>query len=186
MSEIIDFNEIKNKVKEQDVDKFEDYVYSMYYKMESGSLNMGEFSQNIVKYMQENNISQEKFIQIQKKILERYGLDPENFEKQIKMAGIDLNSIASDSNYQSIRKAVSFKEKYDDKVKDKQISEYFIKNDKNDIKIVLDGENVFIISDKNIDIKDVELNEFLCSYKKVRKDKMLKINICENKREYNY
>ena len=27
---IIDFNEIKNKVKDKDVDKFEEYIYSMY------------------------------------------------------------------------------------------------------------------------------------------------------------
>lgn len=186
MSEIIDFNEIKNKVKEQDVDKFEDYVYSMYYKMSDGTLNMAEFSQNILKYMQDNNISQEKFIAIQKKILERYGLNPEDVEKQLKMSGIDLSSMNTDENYQSMRKVMSFKEKYDDKIKDKHVSEYLIKNDKNDIKILLDEDNVLIMSEKKIDIEDVELNEFLCSYKKVRKDTNLKINICENKREYDY
>ena len=45
---IIDFNEIKNKVKDKDVDKFEEYIYSMYYKMAEGKLNMADFSKNIM------------------------------------------------------------------------------------------------------------------------------------------
>ncbi len=39
MSEIIDFNELKNKVKESDVDKFEDYMYSLYSDVASGNLS---------------------------------------------------------------------------------------------------------------------------------------------------
>ena len=64
---IIDFNEIKNKVKDKDVDKFEEYIYSMYYKMAEGKLNMADFSKNIMSYMEENNISQDKLMNIQKK-----------------------------------------------------------------------------------------------------------------------
>ena len=33
---IIDFNEIKNKAKDKDVDKFEEDIYSMYYQMAEG------------------------------------------------------------------------------------------------------------------------------------------------------
>ena len=61
---IIDFNEIKNKVKDKDVDKFEEYIYSMYYKMAEGKLNMADFSKNIMSYMEENNISQDKLMNI--------------------------------------------------------------------------------------------------------------------------
>ncbi|NYC31906.1 hypothetical protein B0H42_004537 [Clostridium saccharobutylicum] len=63
---IIDFNELKNKAKEKDVDKFEDYIYSMYYQMAEGKINMADFSKQIMSYMQENNISQDKLINIQK------------------------------------------------------------------------------------------------------------------------
>lgn len=63
---IIDFNELKNKVKDKDVDKFEEYIYSMYYKLAEGKMNMADFSKNIMSYMQENNISQDKLINIQK------------------------------------------------------------------------------------------------------------------------
>ena len=33
MDKIIDFNELKNKVNEKDIDNFESYIYSLYYKM---------------------------------------------------------------------------------------------------------------------------------------------------------
>ena len=62
----------------------------------------------------------------------------------------------------------------------------FIQNDKNDVNIVLEKENVILMSEKTIDLTDIELNEFLCSYKKLVDDKKLKINICENTKKYDY
>ena len=40
MDKIIDFNELKNKVNEKDIDNFESYIYSLYYKMSEGKLTM--------------------------------------------------------------------------------------------------------------------------------------------------
>ena len=59
---IIDFNEMKNKAKEKDVDKFEEYMYSQMYKMSSGNISMADFTKEIYKYMEENNISHDKLI----------------------------------------------------------------------------------------------------------------------------
>ncbi len=179
---VINFNDIKNKAKEKDVDKFEDYIYSLYYDMAEGRINMADFSRKIMAYVEENNISQDKLMDIQKKFLERYGFDSSMIEDQFKMAGIDINKINSDS----ARIAMSFKEKYKDRIKVKSVSEYFIKNDKNNLKILLENDTVVLISEKNIDLTDNELNEFLCSYKKVIENKNLTINICENSKNYNY
>ena len=33
---IIDFNDLKNKVKDSDVDKFEQYIYNLYYLLCNG------------------------------------------------------------------------------------------------------------------------------------------------------
>ena len=41
---IIDFNDLKNKAKEKDVDKLEDYMYSLYYEMAEGKITMSEFT----------------------------------------------------------------------------------------------------------------------------------------------
>ena len=177
---IIDFNELKNKVKDKDVDKFEEYIYSMYYKLAEGKMNMGEFSKNIMAYMQENNISQDKLMSIQKKFLERYGVDPSMVEEQLKMQGFNMNS------FSNAQKTIGFQEKYKSRMTSKVKSEYFIKNEKNDLKVLLENEEVILTSEKGIDLNDNELNEFLCSYKKVLEDKKINIILCENTKNYEY
>lgn len=179
---IIDFNELKNKVKDKDVDKFEDYIYSMYYKLAEGKMNMAEFSKNIMTYMEENNISQDKLINIQKKFLERYGVDPSMIEEQFKIPGLNIDN----SNYNNMKKNMSFQEKYKSRMANKVMSEYFIKNDKNDLKALIENSDVILTSEKSIDLNDNELNEFLCSYKKVIEDKKINIVLCENIKSYEY
>ena len=181
---IIDFNELKNKAKDKDIDKFEDYIYSMYYKLAEGKMNMADFSKNIMSYMEENNISQDKLLNIQKKFLERYGIDSSMIGEQFKIPGFDMNNPGL--NYETMKKTMGFKEKYKSRISTKTMSEYFIKNEKNDLKILLENEDVILISEKNIDLNDNELNEFLCSYKKVIDDKKIKIILCENRKSYEY
>ena len=41
---IIDFNDLKNKVKETDIDKFENYMYNLYFSVADGSMTMSEFT----------------------------------------------------------------------------------------------------------------------------------------------
>jgi len=177
---IIDFNELKNKAKDKDIDKFEDYIYSMYYKLAEGKMNMGDFSKNIMSYMEENNISQDKLMNIQKKFLERYGFDSASLGDQFKIPGFDMNNLGT------MKKTIGFQEKYKSRISTKSISEYYIKNEKNNLKILLENEDVILISENNIDLNDNELNEFLCSYKKVIDDKKIKIVLCENIKGYEY
>ena len=89
-------------------------------------------------------------------------------------------------NYETMKKTISFQEKYKSRISTKGMSEYFIKNEKNDLKVLLEKEDVILISEKNIDLNDSELNEFLCSYKKVIEDKKLQIVLCENIKSYEY
>ena len=81
---------------------------------------------------------------------------------------------------------MSFQEKYKSRIKVRAASEYYIKNEKNNINIWLEDVDVIIRSEGKIDLTDVELNEFLCSYKKVVDERSLKISICENTKEYDY
>lgn len=185
MDRIIDFNELKNKVNDKDIDKFESYIYSLYYDMASGKLTMADFTKEMMSYMEKNNISQDKFLKMQTKLMERYGFDASAIEKQIKDLGLD-NVKSSMGNVEQVRKNLSFQEKYKDRIKTKAISTYFISNDKNDLNIYVENENVILKSFGKIDLADVELNEFLCSYKKVIENKQLKISICENTKEYDY
>lgn len=179
---IIDFNQLKNKAKEKDVDKLEDYMYSLYYEMAQGKITMADFTKNIYKYMEENNISQDKFLNMQKKLMERYGFDSSMIDEQLKNIGVDNINVS----YENIRKTMSFQEKYKDRLVNKAMSYYTISNEKNNVEIIVEEDNVIIQSEGKIDLADLELSDFLCSYKKVRQDNLLNIKLCENVKKYNY
>ncbi len=191
---IIDFNDLKNKAKEIDVDKFEKYIYDLYYSVMDGSMSMVKFSSKIMEYMKENNISYEKFINIQKKFMERYGFSGDEIEKELKKFGIDsqINNIkVSDldditkEDFNSIKKSASFFEKYKENISSSATINIKIKNSINDINIVLEKENIVIYSHKKIDLKDYELNDFILSYKKML-NTQLKVTLCENCIKYTY
>ena len=191
---VIDFNDLKNKVKDSDVDKFEQYIYNLYFSVMDGSMTMAEFSRKIYDYMRENNISQEKFINIQKKFMERYGMDSQEIENQLKSFGIDpsitgfsdidLNSL-SNENIENIRKSAGFYEKYGSKIQPKSCISSSIKNDTNDIEVMIDQEKVMLYSNKKINLMDAELNEFLLAYKNMF-NKKIRVVLCENYSEYDY
>ena len=191
---IIDFNDLKNKVKDSDVDKFEQYIYNLYFSVMDGSMTMAEFSRKIYDYMRENNISQEKFINIQKKFMERYGMDSQEIENQLKSFGIDpsftgfsdidLNNL-SNENIENIRKSAGFYEKYGSKIQPKSCISSSIKNDTNDIEVMIDQEKVMLYSNKKINLMDAELNEFLLAYKNMF-NKKIRVVLCENYSEYDY
>jgi len=191
---IIDFNELKNKVKDSDVDKFEQYIYSLYNSVMTGSMSMVEFSKKIMEYMNKNNISQEKFINIQKKFMERYGMDSEEVERQLKNFGIDpsaagfgnidLSNITNE-NMESLKKSAGFYEKYGAKIQPKSCITSYIKNDNNDIEVIIDQEKIMLYSNKKVNLMDAELNEFLLAYKNIL-NKKIRVILCEGYSEYDY
>ena len=78
---------------------------------------------------------------------------------------------------------------YDEFVKkdleNKELVTTFLKNDVNDVKIILDKEKVTLLSEGSINLVDAQLNELLLSYKSMYNNK-LKVSICENCKEYDY
>ncbi|HBG5207877.1 TPA: DUF3867 domain-containing protein [Clostridioides difficile] len=192
---IIDFNELKNKVKDSDVDKFEQYIYNLYFSVMDGKMSMAEFSRKIFDYMRDNNISQEKFMKIQKQFMERYGMDTEEVEKQLRNFGIDpstagfmsnnTSSKVSTEDLESFKKSAGFYEKYGEKIQPKSCITTFIKNDLNDINVIIDQENIMLCSDRKINLMDSELNEFLLEYKNMF-NKKIKVVMCETTNKYDY
>lgn len=188
---IIDFNNLKNKVKDSDVDKFENYIYSLYFSVMEGKISMMEFSRKIMDYMKDNNISNEKFMNIQKKFMERYGMDTNEIEEQLKKFGVDITDLSrnlddiSDEDLSHIRKSAEFIKKYQNKLTGKTFSTLSIKNNTNDVNILIDNDKILIHSKKKVNLMDSELNEFLLGYKNSYKGS-IKITICENSNEYEY
>lgn len=215
---IIDFNELKNKVKETDIDKFENYMYNMYFSVADGSMTMAQFTSKIYDYMRENNISNEKFMNMQKKLLERYGVDESEIERQLKNMGInpnDLSSLSSmnindirnnninlnnnkpkneeskvefvpvDNIQETIVKNSDFYNKFATRLEYDSYIVSKLKNDVNDLKIIINKERVTLMSEGTINLVDSQLNEFLLDYKNMIGKKM-KVTICENCKEYDY
>lgn len=202
---IIDFNELKNKVKDSDVDKFENYMYELYFSVADGSMTMSQFTSKIYDYMRENDISQEKFLKMQNKLMERYGVDPGELDRQIKNLGLNPNNLNFDdlskinpinSNINtnttqknnidySVDKNSEFFKKYGNSIDSVNYISTNLKDDVNDIKIIIDKERVTLISEGPINLVDAQLNELLLSYKSMYSDK-IKVIICENCKEYDY
>lgn len=202
---IIDFNELKNKVKDSDVDKFENYMYDLYFSVADGSMTMSQFTSKIYEYMRENNISHEKFMKMQTKLMERYGVDPNELDQQVRNLGLNPNNLSFDdlnkfspgmntkATTNTVNKEINkdidknsdFYKKYNEKLENKQLITTFLKDDVNDIKIIIEKERVTLISEGAINLVDAQLNELLLSYKSMYNDK-LKVIICENCKEYDY
>ena len=214
---IIDFNELKNKVKETDIDKFENYMYNLYFSVADGSMTMAQFTSKIYDYMRENNISNEKFMNMQKKLLERYGVDEAEIERQLKSMGInpnDINSLSSmnindirnnnihsnnqpkkeepkvefvpvDNKQETIVKNSDFYNKFAKRLEYDSYITSKLKNDVNDLKIIINKERVTLMSEGDINLVDSQLNEFLLDYKNMI-GKKIKVTICENCKEYDY
>ncbi|MEY7998746.1 DUF3867 domain-containing protein [Clostridium sp. Mt-5] len=183
---IVKFNDIKNKAREKDVEKFEDYVYELSYDMSQGKLSMADFYKDIQEYMEKNNISQEKLFNIQKELMKRYGFNMEDIEKQMNSMGIKMPHLDKSPDYETLRKTLSFQEKYKESIGRVAMITYNIKSSLNDLIVFINEEKVILKSQGKINLQDPELNEFLCSYKKVVKDKKLQISLCENVGTFEY
>ncbi len=178
MSDVIDFNELKNKVRDKDIDDFESYIFNLYGQMGAGTQDIASINKAIVEYMEKNNISYEKFMEIQTKLMERYGVSMEDIQSQY--------NLTDNEEYRKYRKQLGFMDKYKGKITDYSGFYYEIRNSVNDLSLFLNKTVVLITSKEKVDLSDNELNEFLVSYKKLQDDKTLQIRISESLREYDY
>ena len=121
---VVDFNELKNKVRDKDIDKFESYIYDLYYSVATGGMSMEKKKKKVTEYMNNNNISQEKFFNIQKEMLKRYGFDLGDIEQQMKGFGMNMgipNMMPSEESYETFRKNIGFQEKYKNQLNIKKV-----------------------------------------------------------------
>ncbi|WP_101772449.1 DUF3867 family protein [Peptostreptococcus faecalis] len=190
---IIDFKNLQEKIKDSDLDKFEKYIYNMYDEVVSGKVSMFEFSSKIADYMKENNISEEKFVNMQKKLMQRYGLDPDTMEEEMERIN---KTVTGERVFKGSEEAIgldaiktgrkiNFYERHKDDIKEKKILEYTLKTDKNDVKILLERNQITLISEQKIDLSDQEINLLIADYRETTNEK-IKILICEASNSYFY
>lgn len=190
---IISFQDMKEKVKPSDVDKFDEYIYGLFGDVASGKLSMFEFTTRITKYMEDNNISKEKFVELERQILQRYGFDADNIEEEFKKfeseeSDLKFTGLGDDwdgMDSKSAARKLGFYDYYSKQLKERNILELFIKNEKNDIRIILDKEQITLISENKIDFSDSEVNQAIAYYKATL-SKPLKVIVCEATNKYDY
>jgi len=193
---IISFEEIKNRVNDDDLNLFEDFMTEELLKLNfDGDMDMLDFIKKISKYQEDHNIPPKKFMDIQTKLMERYGFDIKDaypgMLKDVKenIGKSDLNdptSLFKDVDPVDFA-AVSLGliEEYRDNIGVKKIITLNVKNDKNDLRIFFDEDKVSLISEKKIDFSDEEVNKAISHYKEVV-GHSLRIQICEASNAYDY
>ena len=176
MSDVINLNEFKNKVRDKDIDELESYVYSLYFQVAEGKMTLADVNREIRKYMEDNSISETKFMEIQKKLVERYGYNADDLEKQLLDGGQGL----------FLQKNQPLLEKYGNTIKEMKGFRKDIKNDRNVLTLFCSGTKVIILSEKKIELEDNELQEFLVSYKRQAGNDILEIELAENASHFQY
>lgn len=181
---IINFDKLQEKWDEQEVDKFEAFLNSQMDGVFSGRLTMAEFSKSMRQYQQENNISNEKLIELQKKILSKMGVDLDLNELDKEIANLEEVMKDEDGKTINIRK-MAFFDYFSDKIETKEIPQMKMENGKNNLSLQFDGNQITIISEKQVDFSDDELNEIIAGYKE-SVEGSLKIITCEATKIYEY
>ncbi|SFE27222.1 DUF3867 family protein [Peptostreptococcus sp. D1] len=191
---VISFNKRKSKVKSSDVDKFEEFISDLMYGFNIGEVSMFEVSRRLNKYMNENNFSAVKFDEIEKQLLLRYGLDIDSIQDNIKEHLFTDNEVIGDigalnkderEKNRAMLNRLGFYDLYEDCLEEHKILELVIKNDVNDIRMLLDDDKVTLISEKKIDFSDDSVNRALAYYRSST-EKPIKVTICEATSQYEY
>ncbi|PKK39517.1 hypothetical protein ABB02_01231 [Clostridiaceae bacterium JG1575] len=175
MSDVIDINEFKKRVRDKEVDQLEEYVYSLYYEVAQGKMTLAQMNREILAYNKEHDISQEKFMELQKKLVERYGYDPDELEKQLLGAAGPLNLPQN-----------NLLGKYGASIEEQAGYRKVIRNATNQVVIFCLGQNIVLLSENTVDLSDSELNEFLVSYKRQLGEKPLQVELAEGIRRFQY
>lgn len=187
---IINFKDLKDKVRPSDVDKFEKHMFETFEKMSSGEMSMFEFTNSLSKYLADNNIEPDKFVEIEKSLLERYGFDKDSFDKfkaetENNKDSLKNVKVVEGMSADTISKRLTFYEFYSEQLKETKCLEMNFKNEKNDVRFIFDQNKITMISDKKIDLSDQELNKIITFYKYATEGS-LEVIMCEATNKYEY
>ena len=116
-----------------------------------------------------------------------------NIEEEMKRMGIDMNESAYIINNKDKKESYSVKdfgdklaffERYDG-IEEKTIMHYLLDNGVNQVKFIMDGSNLTLVSEKKIDLSDPDVNTFIAGYRQANNEK-IKVVICEATSAYDY
>lgn len=178
---IIKFDKLKDKIYDNEYDKFMNYMKSINADYINGRITFADLSNKLNEYLAELSKSGIDVYDFQKKIIKNSGLSSDIFDIEIEK--LKSNESKTGSNYDKLIMN-SFKSVFSN-IKEKHIMRLDIKNEFNDLTMVIDEDTISLISEKKINFADNELNEVILTYKELTGRK-LKILACEATKIYEY
>ncbi|WBW99218.1 DUF3867 family protein [Oceanirhabdus sp. W0125-5] len=162
MSDIIDINQLRNKVTEKDVNEFREFIFRLYDKLAEGKLFVGEITEQMDQYAEIKGITEEKLCNLReeliKELTEEVGFNFKEIEKQIEETDLNLD-------FEELEEQLKF---YDTNIKNisiKGVFKYRINNQFNDILIIFEGDKGYILTQRKPDFNDKDLKNIIQDYK---------------------
>ena len=163
MSDIIDINQLRNKVSEKDVNEFKEFIFGLYDKLEEGKIFVGDITEQMDKYADENGMTEEKLCNLReeliKELTDEVGINIDELEKQVE--GTDFNLELGD-----FKEQLKFQDENINNISIKGIFKHRINNEFNDMLIILEGNKAYILTEDKPDYDDKELKSLIGNYKK--------------------
>ncbi len=96
------------------------------------------------------------------------------------------NATATAATPDGFIKAKGLLEKYGKSIEEMKGYRKEIHNERNDVVLFCAGTKVIMLSEKNIDLEDLELNEFLVTYKRQAGNESLEIELGQGMKTFEY
>ncbi len=162
MSDIIDINQLRNKVSEKDVNQFKEFIFGLYDKLSEGKLFVGDITEQMDRYANEKGITEEKLCNLRegliKELTEEVGINIDEIEDQIDGSDFKLD-------LGEFKKQLRFYEQNINNISIKGIFKHRINNEVNDLVIILDENKGYIVSQEKPDYDDKELKNIIGNFK---------------------
>lgn len=182
---IINFDKLKEKWDDKEIDKFEEFMNLQTERIITGQISIAELIKSMKKYQVEHNITNDGIMKLQKKMIDNLGLniEVEDVDREVEEIRRYLNEEDEDLTLELRNKA--FFAYYSDRIENKDIACMELKNEKNNLTLMIMGKEIIIYSEKRVDFSDDELNGIVALYKESIEGG-LKIITCEATKIYEY
>lgn len=188
MDRIIDFNDLKDKARAEEIKEFDRFINSLYVSLMGGKITLGEMNTAINKYAKDNEISEKKMYELKERMFEKRGFSREVLKAKFQEVGLDPSYVDTIFTYDEKAKKAkeSFYIKYGAEIERDELYICPFESEKNQMTVYFQTEKVKLLSSGKIDLEDEDLKAFLQLYKEAIKGEELQIAYFESIGEFKY
>ncbi|MCM1988533.1 DUF3867 family protein [Oceanirhabdus seepicola] len=183
MSDIIDINQLRNKVSEKDVNEFREFIFGLYDKLAEGKLFVGDITEQMDKYADEKRIGEEKLCNLRQELIneltEEVGINIDEIEKQIDGDNINLD-------LGECSKQLNLSDKNINNISIRGVLKHRINNQVNDLIVILEENKGYILTEGKLDYDDKELKNIIENYKKNHNKREIEVIVLKEIDRFTY